>query len=385
VLRSGQPESIEEFIAHSVHGRIHVDVRFRPVLDAGRVTGVAVISVDVTESVRQREQLRAQATLLSMMREAVVLLGRDWVVRLSNPAFDTMLGAGTGSLQGANIRALMHAAIADIRGMGASVQAELERNRLRGYVTREFDWGRPDGRVLRLIGTFTPVDVDGEDLMLGVYLDVTQERLLERRILDAAALEQRRLGTALHDGLGQELTGIALLLRSLSASVAGGAGASRDEFDEIIGLVNQAIDSSRRLARGFAPVSHEQGGLRGALHTLAESMRTDKVQVTFDDSIDTEPPLAEVAATHLLRIAQEAVANAIKHAAATFVSVKLERGGDEVVLTISDNGRGFPEEKSDRSGFGIETMRYRVEALRGQIEIISDAQGVTIRCRVPVH
>jgi PAS domain S-box-containing protein len=384
VLRTGQPESLEEFIAHSVHGRIHVDVRFRPVLDAGKVTGIAVISVDVTRSVQQREHLRAQATLLSMMRESVVLLGRDWVVRLSNPAFDAMLGANSGSLQGANIRALMHAAITDIRGLGASVQAELERNRLRGYVTREFDWRRPDGRVLRLIGTFTPVDVDGEDLMLGVYVDVTQERLLERRILDAAALEQRRLGAALHDGLGQELTGIALLLRSLSATLAGNTAVPRDRLDEIVGLVNEAIDSSRRLARGFAPVSQEQGGLRGALRTLAESTRTDKVNVIFEDLLDTEPPLGEVAATHLLRVAQEAVANALKHAEATQVRMLLESCDNEITLTISDDGQGFPEVAPARKGLGIETMRYRVEALRGQIDINGE-RGVTIRCRVPVH
>lgn len=384
VLRTGQPESLEELIDHGIIGRVHVDVRFRPVLEAGKVTGIAVISVDVTKSVQQREQLRAQATLLSMMREAVVLLGRDSVVRLSNPAFDAMLGATTGSSEGANIRALMPAAIPEMRAMGASVQAELDRNRQRGYVTREFDWRRPDGRMLRLIGTFTPVRVDGEDLMLAVYVDVTHERLLEQRILDAAALEQRRLGVALHDGLGQELTGIALMLRSLSASAASGSGPSRDQIDEIVTLVNDAIDSARRLARGFAPVSHEQGGLRGALRTLVESTQTDKVRVTLVDSLAAEPRLDEVAATHLLRVAQEAISNALRHAAATQVCVSLESRDNEITLTISDDGRGFPEAPPARKGLGIETMRYRIEALRGQIEIDGE-RGVTIRCRVPVH
>ncbi|MEZ5458215.1 MAG: PAS domain-containing protein [Steroidobacteraceae bacterium] len=384
VLQTGRAESLEEFIEHSGYGRIHVDVRLQPVGDAGRVTGIAVISIDVTERVRQREQLRAQATLLSMMREAVVLVGRDWVVRLSNPAFDAMLDAPTGSLQGASIRALLQAAIADVRGLGASVQAELERNRSRGYVTREFDWRRPDGRLLRVIGTFTPVQVDGEDLMLAVYVDVTHERLLERRIVDAAAVEQRRLGAALHDGLGQELTGIALMLRSLSASVAGNPTVSRARLDEIVLLVNRAIDSSRRLARGFAPVSDEQGGLRGALRTLAESTHTSELEVTFHDTLESEPPLDQAAATQLLRVAQEAVANAVKHARATRVNIVLARSGEELTLTVSDDGQGFPDTMQAGKGLGIETMRHRAEALRGQLEINDDG-GVTICCRVPVH
>jgi PAS domain S-box-containing protein len=385
VLQTGQAQSLEEIIDHSKLGRIHVEVRLQPVVEHDRINGVAMIAVDVTSRVRQREQLSAQATLLSMMREAVVLMRRDWSVRLSNPAFDALLGAPTGTLGGANIRALLQAAIPELAALHAGLSAELHQERLRGSMTREFDWRRPDGQWLRLIGTFTPVSVDGDALILAVYVDVTQERELERRIVEAAAREQRRLATALHDGLGQELTGIALMLRGLSASIVGSPATSRQRLDEIIALVNEAINSSRRLARGFAPVSEQQGGLRGALRTLAESSTVPGGPlVVFEDLLDGEPPFADATATHLLRVAQEATGNALRHSTATQVRISLQRQGADILLEINDDGQGFPDGTQGTRGRGIETMRYRAEALRGRLDI-DTRRGVTIRCVVPVH
>jgi signal transduction histidine kinase len=150
-------------------------------------------------------------------------------------------------------------------------------------------------------------------------------------------------------------------------------------------LVNVAIDSARRLARGFAPVSRAQGGLRGALRTLAEtSTRAGGPRVVFDDMMDAEPRLSDAAATHLLRVAQEATGNALRHATATQVRISLQRHAADIVLVISDDGQGFPDEIERLRGHGIETMRYRAEALHGQLEI-DTSRGVTIRCRVPVH
>lgn len=385
VLQGGRLESVEQIIESSRSGRIHVEVRLRPVIERDAVSGVAVIVVDVTDRVRQREQFSAQATLLSMMREAVVLLRRDGSVRLSNPAFDAMLGAPPGTLNDVNIRVLMQAAIPDLRALHASLEAELDGPGQRGSTTREFDWHRPDGQVLRVVGTFTPVSVDGDAMILAVYVDLTQEREIEQRIVDAAAREQRRLATALHDGLGQQLTGIALMLRGLSTSIVEQPVTSRQRLDEIIVLVNEAIDSARRLARGFAPVSPAQGGLRGALRTLAAtSTRAGGPLVVFDDMMDAEPRLSDAAATHLLRVAQEATDNALRHALATQVRISLQRDAADIVLVISDDGQGFPDEIERVRRHGIETMRYRAAALHGRLEI-DTSRGVTIRCRVPVH
>jgi PAS domain S-box-containing protein len=350
----------------------------------GRARRLVGFAVDITAEVEAREALRTQAALLSVMREAVLLIGRDYRVRLSNPAFDALLGAAPGSLLGRDVRAQMLAAIGDLRGLTASVQAELDRGDRDKHVAREFDWRKPDGQVLRLIGTFTPVQLDGLDGLLAVYVDVTQERRLERQIVEAAAREQRRLSSDLHDGLGQELTGVALMLRSIAGGLVEGARPAQVQLDEIIGLVNHAIESARVLARGLAPVSSEQGGLPGALRTLADSLSATRgLTVRFSNALAGPCRLSDEAATHLFRIAQEAVANALHHAQATEVCIALAETAGELQLEIRDNGKGFPEGGGASPGMGIQTMHFRAEVLRGTLEINS-GNGVTVRCRVPV-
>ncbi len=373
---------------------MHADGRWRWMVDRfrgegrdenGRARRLVGFAVDITAEVEAREAMRAQATLLNLMRDAVVLVDRSGIVRLANPAFHALLGAPEGTLIGQPIRERVIAAVPEFPGI---TQAGVQQFMARSYgarTTREIDWNHPDGRVLRLVLTLTPLEWEGSLGVLGVLVDVTAEKRLERQIVEAAAREQRRLSSDLHDGLGQELTGIALMLKSIAGGLAEGVRPARAQLDEIVGLVNHAIESARVLARGIAPVSSEQGGLPGALRTLADSlsaMRGPKVR--FHDRLGGHCRITDEAATHLFRIAQEAVANALRHASAREVCIELgatEAG--EVQLEIRDDGQGFPEDSAASRGIGIQTMRFRAEALRGTLELHSTA-GVTVRCRVPV-
>jgi signal transduction histidine kinase len=345
-----------------------------------------VIGMDVTERVKQRESLRTQGELMSMMREAVLLVRDDYTVVQTNPAFDALLCAKPGSLNGQMIRPLFEAAVGDVDAFHRNILAE--RTQFIEHVTREFDWRRPDGVKLRLIGTFTPVQIGGVLNTLAVYVDVTQERALERQILESASREQRRLSSDLHDGLGQELTGVALMLRSVAAGLVEGRRTTRERLDEIVGLANHAIESTRMLARGLAPVSSDQGGLAGALQTLADSLAaTQAIDVAFHNGIAEPLHLNDEDATHLFRIAQEAVTNALRHADATRIDIRLDRDVDALVLAVTDNGQGFPEDHQQRrDGLGIRTMQFRASAVRALLEV-SQARGygVTVRCRVPIE
>jgi len=92
-------------------------------------------------------------------------------------------------------------------------------------------------------------------------------------------------------------------------------------------------------------------------------------------------------ATHLFRIAQEAVTNALRHADATRIDISLDRENDALVMAVSDNGQGFPEDHSEkREGLGIRTMQFRASAVRALLEVRQTrGYGVTVRCRVPVE
>jgi PAS domain S-box-containing protein len=386
VLENGAVHVIEQAIS-GVSGEMrYIETRLQPAREGGEITGVVVIGMDVTERVKQRESLRTQGELMSMMREAVLLLRDDYTVVQTNPAFDALLCAEPGSLNGRMIRPLFEAAVGDVEAFHRNVLAE--QRELIEHVTREFDWRRPDGAKLRLIGTFTPVQIGGVPNTLAVYVDVTQERALERQILESASREQRRLSSDLHDGLGQELTGVALMLRSVAAGLAEGKQTSRERLDEIVGLVNHAIESTRMLARGLAPVSRDQGGLAGALQTMVDSLASmGKLEIAFRNGIVGPLRMNDEDATHLFRIAQEAVTNSLRHSDATRIDISLDHDRDSIVMTVADNGQGFPDDREqNQEGLGIRTMQFRASAARALLEV-SQARGygVTVRCRVPVE
>ena len=163
----------------------------------------------------------------------------------------------------------------------------------------------------------TSLVLRGERFWLTMLQDATARRQLEREVLEASNREQQRIGNDLHDGLGQELTGIALLLRGLENRAEREAPALSPSIEEIALLVNDAIFTTRALARGLSPVTFDRGGLALALEELARrlsAMFHINVRCEADDAL--ERGLESVNALHLYRIAQEAVTNAAQHGSA---------------------------------------------------------------------
>jgi two-component system, NarL family, sensor histidine kinase NreB len=187
-----------------------------------------------------------------------------------------------------------------------------------------------------------------------------QERLaLERQILDISERERRRIGQDLHDGLGQHLTGIELMLAS---------------------LLRDAIRQTKSLARGLSPVAIEANGLAAALQELVLSVRSIfRVNASF--SARTPVLIADnSAATHLFRIAQEATTNAVKHGAAENVQIEIGRTNDEIRLSIEDDGRGFVPTGEER-GMGLRLMDYRAGMIGGKLTVQSvEGRGTLVVC-----
>jgi PAS domain S-box-containing protein len=212
-------------------------------------------------------------------------------------------------------------------------------------------------------------------------------RVLEREITEIANREQRRIGNDLHDGLGQELTGIALMLRSLASRLQKERHSAAADAEEIMGLVNCAIESTRALARGLSPVSIERGGLPFAFRALA-TRASDMygVKVRFHSRIWPQLTLEASACTHLYRIAQEAVTNAVRHGHASEMVIDLHVKGDRVTLAVSDNGRGFIPGAAPASGMGLRIMQYRANILGGSVSFEPRPGGgvrMVSTCRQP--
>lgn len=205
-----------------------------------------------------------------------------------------------------------------------------------------------------------------------------QLRALSREIIEAANREQERIGHDLHDGLGQELTGIALMLKALQGQAGRRPRDMQRELGEILRLVNHALGSTRAIARGLSPVAVERGGLAEALRAMVTQAREGsglKLRLSLKSS--SRRGLPSMVALHLYRIAQEAFSNAIRHAGATRVTVSLEEGEESVRLRVADDGAGLPAPADASAGLGLRIMLYRAQLIGAKLELRRPAAGGT--------
>jgi signal transduction histidine kinase len=200
-----------------------------------------------------------------------------------------------------------------------------------------------------------------------------------QEILEIVDRERERLGRELHDGLCQSLAGIAALSSALSRSLAASAQpGSAAAVEEIVRLLNEAIGEARDLAHGLGPISLNGAGLPGGLETLARNIRnTYRASCTFASN-SACPTLRDETETHLVRIAQEAVRNALTHGRADQIEIGLEWLDNSGLLSIRDNGVGFPEDGRDHDGIGLRTMDYRARAIGGSLSVARRPEGGTL-------
>ncbi len=248
---------------------------------------------------------------------------------------------------------------------------------------------RKDGMLIDISVTVSPIR-DAEGKIIGaskVARDITGRKQLEKEILEISDREQRRIGHDLHDGLCQHLAGIEMLSQVLEKKLTPKFKDGARRAADIAKNVRAAIGQTRSLARGLSPVTLESEGLASALHELA--LNTEKmfrVKCRFDS--DSQVPVQNHAmATHLFRLAQEAVSNAIKHGRAGKISIHLKADPGWIYLGVSDNGAGFALEKTAQSnGMGLRIMKFRAGMIGGTLTIERQAGGGTIViCSAPNH
>jgi signal transduction histidine kinase len=211
-----------------------------------------------------------------------------------------------------------------------------------------------------------------------------QERVrLEEEILSISEREQRRIGHDLHDSLCQHLTGVALAGEVLSEQLTAKSIPEAKAVNHIVEMVEGAIDLTRTMARGLHPFDLKGEGFIDALQELAANVtEAFKTPCIFEcDSFVLIPEQA--VATHLYRIAQESVNNAVKHSHATGIQVRLEAEDDGVVLTISDDGVGVPQTPQGGKGMGLRIMAYRASMIGATFNIERLLPcGTRVTCKV---
>ena len=220
--------------------------------------------------------------------------------------------------------------------------------------------------------------------MTGTAQDVTERAQLERDLFATKERERARIGRDLHDGLGQELTGISLRLQSLVRTLASERSSHVQAAEELTALLQNTIGETRRVARILAPGFSTELGFGVALRALAEEVTTYSEAIcSVECPADFDVQDDQVAA-NLYRISQEAVHNAIRHSDARNIEVLLSHDGESVTMEILDDGIGIPPASNRVDGLGLKSMRYRARMIHGHLDVSPRTQGGTrIFCSCP--
>ena len=215
---------------------------------------------------------------------------------------------------------------------------------------------------------------------------MAQRQQLERELLEISEREKRRIGEDLHDMVCQELTATALFLKSSAKTVGSkGAGAAK-VLEESAETVNRNVALARELARGLQGVEITGARLKDALRDLS-SLAPQNAGVKFHFRAARGVRIGDdVVALHLYRVAQEAVTNALKHSGAKNILVSLDHDKTHVCVSVQDDGKGFnPEKRRKGKGLGLHMMRYRANALGGELKIEPRRTGgMDIICKIPI-
>lgn len=258
----------------------------------------------------------------------------------------------------------------------------------REHSTRDYEtpWEVRNGsrRLIAWSSTVLPGEKGAPAYIIATGIDITERKRLEKAILEISAEEQRRIGQDLHDGLGQHLTGIAFMSKVQEQKLAEKGLDEAVEAGRIVSLVNEAIRKTRELAHGLLPVISDSQGLMSALKRwsvevedlfhISCTLRTEEPVLIHDNNMST----------HLYRIAQEAVNNAIKHGQAKNIVISLFHGEEYDTLQIENDGARLSAPSINDPGMGLQIMSYRARMIGGSLKISSDEEyGVTITCRFP--
>ncbi|MBS0374941.1 MAG: GAF domain-containing protein [Proteobacteria bacterium] len=211
-----------------------------------------------------------------------------------------------------------------------------------------------------------------------------REREFETRLLRERSDEAQRLAAELHDGVGQELAGISILLGATINEARRTDSALVPPLDEISRLLTHAIDSARRAAEQQGGFAVQAGGLAGAIEQFVRRIdQPGGPRIALDAAPIPPGCLDDSSAYHLLRITQEAVLNARKHSRGRLIRVSCGHDEGIVRVVVRDDGVGLPDDIGSRPGLGRHIMAYRAKKIGATLTHASSAGGgLAVTCEL---
>jgi PAS domain S-box-containing protein len=338
------------------------------------------ISRPIEEGIdRQEETFR---TLAETSLEGIILANTRSEIQYLNGAAEKLFGYKKGELLGQPLTCLMpreHSVAHD-----GYVKNYLQTGMAKIIGTgRQLTALRKDGSRFPIHLSIGDIHLSHTRLFAGVIMDLSEQRQLQREILEIPVNEQRRIGQELHDGLGQQLTGLGMLATSLVNK------ASKPEHELASKLargLQQAISQVRALSRGLMPVNIDAAGFTSAIENLVTDIR-EQISIPVQLEVKGDIRISDnSAALHLFRIVQEAINNAIKHAAASEIKVTLGIEENRGCIAIEDNGKGMAKGAEKSNGLGLRIMKHRCGLIDAELRINTTFDGGTgVKCFFPIE
>ena len=379
---AGDRRSFEKRIPYRGAGPRDVRVDYVPHRNAdGKVAGFFALIIDMTsrkqaeEAIRDREaRLRA---ILNTAVDAIITIDQQGVIESVNPAAERLFGYSATELIGQNVTLLMPAPYGDEHGhyLSTYLKSGVKHVLSRG---RELPARRKDGSVFPIELSVSEVH-DGKIWFTGIVHDLSHRRALERQILEVSAQEQQRIAQELHDGVGQELTGLTLMADALGKRLR--PTAERKLAAKLAQGLERVHQQVRMLCRGLVLTDLDPSALHLALEELAATTTEQTgVECTLECP-QTIPIPDSQTARHLYRIVQEAVSNALRHGRPRHIWISLRSAEEGLQVRVRDDGVGVAAQGGGEQGMGIPTMQYRAGMIGGILQIgPAEGGGTLVTC-----
>lgn len=369
-VRAVLPDGTEKFLQSQ--GEVSFDENRRPIRMFGTLQ-------DITE----RKQMESQINNLMLRLEAITQVAFDGIVISENGIvsegtehFARKLGYQSEDVIGRPVTEFV-----------APQFVSLVRKKMQTPIIEPFQMQllRQDGSMFPVEACGTTITIDGKNIRISAFKDISAKAELEREIVAISERERRRIGRELHDGVGQLLFAASLSLRTIAQHLEKNSSPECERLRDVQEILDQSIDATRRVSHLLAPVVYGGEGLSSALTRMVANIDANSsAKCTATCTFDGDFRNAETA-THLYRIAQESVNNALKHSQAKNIQLSLYPDGDLLHLEVLDDGIGIPsEEQAEPSGMGLRSLQYRARMIDGNLEIERRGErGTCVRCSCP--
>lgn len=337
--------------------------------------------VDLSSQKEAEERLRGNEerlqAILDTAMDGIITIDHNGIIRSANAAAERMFGYSAVEMIGQSVNMLMSSPHREMHDRYLARYLETGERHIIG-TGREVEARRKDGSIFP--ADLAVSEIKHLKLFTGIHRDLTERRQLEREVVEATSMEQRRIGQDLHDTVAQELTALTILGRDVAETLRSDpANATR-----LVARMNQGLQRSqqdlRTVLNGLLPVAVDSEGLMAALADLAARTHQEGKVASVFDCREPVSVTDNLTATQLYFIAREAVHNAVKHARARKVRIALEADG-ELILRVEDDGAGMPIASPQSHGQGLRIMRHRAALIGARLTIAPAApKGTLVVC-----